>query len=169
MEFREYPLLNTPNMSVVVLKTARNGRATVEDCAQALEAMLDRADEHPPFAREEVRRRLDLIVGYLDEARLLSRDAEGHFGLTPRGRKALAEHPQGFTRADLMAFPEFARYILAVAQGRSEADPRMAAHDLGFAAYQSGALPSDNPYGPDTIDHLAWENGWFDAMDAMTG
>lgn len=166
MEFREHPLLNTPNMSVVILKAARTGFATVDSCAERLNALLAETGEHPPISGEELRRRLELLIGYLAEARLLTGNGEGGFALTPRGEAALREHPLGFTRADLMTYPEFTRYVHEVARNRADADTRTAAHDAGFAAYRSGALPSDNPHAADTADHFAWESGWFEAFDA---
>ena len=44
-------------------------------------------------------------------------------------------------------------------------DPRARGYDEGFNAYWSGKDPTDNPYRPDTVDHLAWENGWSEALD----
>ena len=44
-------------------------------------------------------------------------------------------------------------------------DPRAGGYDQGFYAYWSGQGPADNPYAPDSADHLAWENGWSEALD----
>jgi hypothetical protein len=164
MLFREYPLLNTPNMVVVVLREAAERPATLAGCTAALLALLDRADEHPPFGPEDVARRLNMLIRYLTEAKLLTA-ADGSFAATARGRAALAEHPQGFDTADLMVYPEFARYIRGLELRRAALDPRDAGYDQGFYAYWSGEVPADNPYPPDSADHLAWENGWSEALD----
>ena len=165
MRFREYPLLNTPNMVAVILREAEAGPATLGDCAAGLQAVLDRADEHPPFGPEDVASRLDMLIRYLAEARLLALERDGSFTLTERGRAALAEHPAGFDSADLMAYPEFARYIRGLDVRRGGMDPRAGGYDEGFYAYWNGQIPADNPHPPDSVDHLAWENGWSEALD----
>lgn len=165
MRFREYPLLNTPNMVVVILRTASEALATRDDCARRLRATLDQAGEDPPFGPDEVASRLDMLIRYLTEARLLVSSGEGLFAITERGRAALADHPQGFDTADLMVYPEFARYIRGLELRRGALDPRAGGYDQGFYAYWIGRSPADNPYPPDSADHLAWENGWSEALD----
>ena len=52
MPFREYPLLNTPSMVLVILREAAGeGPATIAGCVAHLRALLDQAREHPPFGR----------------------------------------------------------------------------------------------------------------------
>jgi hypothetical protein len=165
MRFREYPLLNTPNMVAIILREAEAGPATLQDCAARLQALLARADEHPPFGPAEVASRLETLVRYLVEARLLAPERDGRFALTERGRAALAEHPAGFDTADLMVYPEFARYVRGLVARHGGMDPRAGGYDEGFYAYWSGQVPADNPYPPDSADHLAWENGWSEALD----
>jgi hypothetical protein len=164
--FREYPLLNTPSMVLVILReAAADGPATVGRCGEALRALLERAGEHPPFGPDEVASRVEMLVRYLAEARLVSLAPDGSFAATARGRAALAEHPQGFDVADLMAYPEFARHIRGLELRRAAMDPRAGGYDQGFYAYWTGRGPADNPYAPDSADHLAWENGWSEALD----
>jgi len=165
MLFREYPLLNTPNLVVVILRAAAEAPATLADCAERLQELLDRADEHPPFGPADVAPRLETLIRYLAEARLLASAEGGAFTLTERGRAALRDHPQGFDTADLMAYPEFARYIRGLALRRGPVDARAGGYDRGFDAYWNGATPADNPFDSDSVDHLAWENGWSEALD----
>jgi restriction system protein len=165
MRFREYPLLNIPNMVAIILREAAGGAATLAGCGAQLQALLDRADEHPPFGPEDAASRLQMLIRYLAEARLIAHAADGSFALTDRGRAALAEHPAGFDGADLMVYPEFARYIRGLGLRRGGMDPRAGGYDAGFHAYLSGESPADNPYPADSADHLAWENGWSEALD----
>ena len=165
MRFREYPLLNTPNMVVVILREAAEGGATLAACAARLQGLLDQAGEHPPFGPEEVASRLEMLIRYLSEAKLVAGGPEGSFALTERGRAALAEHPQGFDSADLMVYPEFARYIRSLSRRRKPIDARAGGYDQGYDAYWTGRDPADNPFSPDAADHLAWENGWSEALD----
>ena len=165
MRFREYPLLNTPNMVVIILREASEPPATLADCAARLRALLNQADEHPPFGSEDVASRLEMLIRYLFEARLLAGQADGSFSITDRGREALVAHPQGFDTADLMVYPEFARYIRGLELRRGALDPRASGYDQGFYAYWIGRTPADNPFNPDSVDHLAWENGWSEALD----
>ena len=167
MHFRECPLLNTPHLLLVILREAAEGETSAAACAARLREILARADEHPPYGDEEIRGRLDVLRRYLAEARLVEPVDEDRFAITSRGREALAEHPQGFDLADLMAYPEFSSFIRSRARARSEGrmDPRTPAYDEGFAAYRAGAMLADNPHPSDSVDHLAWENGWFEALD----
>ena len=48
---------------------------------------------------------------------------------------------------------------------RTDLDPRAGGYDQGFYAYWNGEGPADNPHPPDSVDHLAWENGWSEALD----
>ena len=165
MRFREYPLLNTPNMVVIILRTAAEGPATLDDAAARLQALLDVADEHPPFGPRDVASRLEMLIRYLIEARLLAARPDDQFDITERGRAALAQHPAGFDTPDLMVYPEFARYIRSLELRRAAMDPRAGGYDQGFYAYWVGAMPADNPFPADSADHLAWENGWSEALD----
>ena len=169
MHFREYPLLNTPNLMLVILREAEAGATSVEACARRLHRLLALTREEPPFAEDEILARLDALRRHLEAARMVAPadgDADGDgFTITPRGREALAEHPAGFDLADLMVYPEFADFIRRLARAREQMDPRTPAYDEGYSAYRSGARLAENPYNSDTVDHLAWENGWFEALD----
>ena len=165
MRFREYPLLNAPNLVVIILKQGAEAPATLDDCAATLADLLARADEHPPFGPKEVAVRLEMLINYLTEARLLQPAGGGAFVTTARGKAALDEHPQGLDTADLMAYPEFARYIRGLDLRRTGLDPRAGGYDQGFYAYWDGDGPADNPHPLDSADHLAWENGWSEALD----
>ncbi len=166
MHFREFPLLNTPNLMLVILREAAAGETSVEGCARRLDTLLALTDEHPPYGETEILARLDALCRYLEEARMIAPAGEGRFAITPRGREALAEHPSGFDLADLMVYPEFAEFIRRLARAREQMDPRTPAYDEGFADYRAGARLAANPYPTDTVDHQAWENGWFEALDA---
>ena len=167
MHFREYPLLNTPHLMLLILREAAAGETSLDACAERLRELLTLAEERPPYSDEDILVRLDTLSRYLAEARLISPTAAGRFTITPRGQEALAEHPAGFDLADLMVYPEFASFIRSLSRARAEGrmDPRTPAYDEGYAAYRGGAMLADNPYGQDTVDHLSWENGWFEALD----
>ena len=106
-----------------------------------------------------------MLIRYLTEARLIVGGPDGGFQITERGRAALADHPQGFDTADLMVHPEFARYIRSLERRRRPIDARAGGYDQGYDAYWTGRDPADNPFGSDSADHLAWENGWSEALD----
>ena len=164
IRFREYPLLNTPNMVATVLRAAEAGPVTLAGCVQRLLWLLGQAGEHPPFGPADVAARMEVVLRNLTEARLVAPEGMGLI-LTPRGRAVLAEHPQGFDAADMMAYPEFSRYVRGLNGGRPVLDPRAGGYDRGYAAYWSGQGPGDNPFASDTADHQAWENGWSEALD----
>ena len=89
-----------------------------------------------------------MLVRYLAEAKLVSLAPDGSFVATPRGRAALAEHPQGFDVADLMAYPEFARHIRGLELRRAGMDPRAGGYDQGFYAYWSARGRPTTPTPP---------------------
>jgi len=90
MRFREYPLLNAPNLVVLILRQGEGAPATLDDCAATLRDLLERADEHPPFGPKDVAVRLEMLIRYLTEARLLEPAGGGAF-VTTEGAGAAAE------------------------------------------------------------------------------
>lgn len=164
MEFREHPLLNTPSLMALILRQAEAGPAGVDDFVARLNAVLRQAHEAPPVSQGEIRERIEALAEDLASAQLLFRGEEG-FALTARGLKALDDHPEGFSRPDMMAWPEYARKIAACLPHAAGDDPRPRAYDQGFAARLSGKSLEENPFRPDTSDHLAWEGGWSDSAD----
>jgi hypothetical protein len=165
MDIREYPLLNTPGLMLCVLKVADKGEASLADALRHLRDLLGAARERPPVDEDELLRRLGAVRRYLGEAGLIDPADGAHFRITETGRRALAEHPAGFDVADLMRFEEFRRFVRRSARSAAPADPHTEAYDAGRDAYRTGAALSDNPYAPDTIDHLAWEDGWSEGHD----
>lgn len=124
MDLREYPLLNTPHLFVILLKVAAQGEASVEDALKRFQQSLELVGEHPPIRAEEMRRRLDMLRRYLTEAGLLARVRDDRFRITPRGREALAKHPAGFDTAELMAYSEFRHFIQSLHRAKRTRGPR---------------------------------------------
>lgn len=159
----DHPLLNTPSLTALILRTAADGPAGVERIARRLDAVLEAADEHPPVPGSDLRRHLQALCDELAIAGLLAHSA-GRYTLTNRGAQALAEHPDGLDRADLTRWPEYAAHVrrLAARPGARD-DPHASAYDQGVAACLAGRPVTDNPHSRDTADHLAWESGWSEA------
>ena len=65
----------------------------------------------------------------------------------------------------LMRFAEFRDFVRRSVKHPAQEDPRSASYDEGYAAYTEALRLVDDPHPPDTIDHLAWDNGWFEARD----
>ena len=64
-----------------------------------------------------------------------------------------------------MRFPDYAAYVARRAAPHHEADPRPEAFDAGMAAFGAGLSYAENPHAFDSVDHLAWQNGWSEACD----
>ena len=165
MDFSEHTLLNRPSLMLTVLKTASRGEVTLDDCLRHLRQHLARANEPAPVEAQELLAHMEGIKRCLIGAALLMPTTGDGFTATKRGREVLAEHPMGVDETVLMRFPEFREFLRRSAQHPPPEDPRTHQYDTGYAAYQTGSSLVDNPYPPDTIDHLAWENGWFEARD----
>lgn len=165
MELGDFPLLNTPHLVVVMLKTTSGGEASIDDALNYLRKILRVAGEQPPFAEEILRQRLQAIGHHLMQVGLLAPVEGGRFRITGKGRRAIADHPAGFDTADLMDDPQFRRRLRLVYRQTGMDDPRETQYQAGYAAFRQGMAISDNPHHQDTIDHLAWEDGWCEARD----
>lgn len=163
MEFYEYPLLHYPDLMLAWLKAASDHEASLEDCIVRLKNDLDRADEHPPIEREDLVGRLETAKRRLVKAHLLTPLGGERYRITPRGRKILADHPLGVDDTVLMQFPEFRDYVAHLGSTAPPEDGGSVNFDQGYAAYQEGKTPLDNPYHFDSSSHLSWEHGWFEA------
>jgi len=148
MEFNEHTLLNDPDLTLILLKTAARGETGIEDCVEVLRSTLERAGERPPVARTE-------LVLHLDRVRRI----------TERGRNALKDHPMGLDDTVLMEFPEFREFVQETRTQPSAAGPHSRDYAEGYLAFRAGKGLADNPHAFETAEHLAWENGWFQARD----
>lgn len=165
MDLSEFPLLNRPALMLLALKAAEERPASLDDCIERLKLDLARARENPPVHADEIAAALGAVRDELVAAALLIPAGEGRLALTGRGRDVLHEHPMGVDETVLMQFAEYRAFILEFARRRTLDDPRAARYSEGYSAYQAGLGLADNPFSPDTIDHLAWENGWSEARD----
>lgn len=165
MDLSDYPLLNRPALMLLVLRAASKQAVTLRACRDRLGEELARIHERPDVPEAMIAAELDEVGKHLEAARLLARDGHGALNLTPRGRQVLNEHPLGVDETVLASFAEYRTFITAFALRKTVDDPRPTRYDEGHAAQQEGRSLSENPYPPDSVDHLAWENGWSEARD----
>lgn len=172
MDLDDYPLLNEPNVMLVVLKTATAGPVEPAQCVDRLLGDLHRiGHDVPEDVAPMLHRRVAGAFHYLCVAGLLDPDEEGRCILTERGKKVLEEHPAGIDASVLVAFPEFLSYVRSRRTTQDEDEGRAGpvepkgAYDDGWAAFMSGRGITDNPHPFDTREHLDWENGWCEARD----
>ncbi|WP_424933696.1 ribosome modulation factor [Amaricoccus macauensis] len=161
--FVENPLLNSPHLIGLILRGAAKGKGSLEACLSRLGEVFTQSREDTPLDMDEARTRFERLIRHLEKAKLIEGDAS-HFTITERGRNALTESPNGFATADLMAYPEYAIFVRNEARSHATSDPHASAFDLGSDAFRKGMSRSDNPYNPDSADHLAWQNGWSSAL-----
>lgn len=167
-EASEYPLLSYPNLMLLLMRLALAGPATLEAALERLRGDLARVQESLPVPAEDVCERMRRALVYLYAAGLLEKGAQEEFRITARGEAVLREHPDGIDDSVLLAFDEFRRFLRRHA-GRPPVEPADTVFDAGHAAFTQGGTPADNPYDFDTAEHLAWENGWFEALDEARG
>ncbi|MGD8808276.1 MAG: hypothetical protein PVG24_01660 [Gammaproteobacteria bacterium] len=168
MEFAEYPLLNTPHLTVVILKTAADGPARLDDAVGRLRDVLRQAGEDPPFDDATLSRRLRAVGTYLANAGLLQVHSGNRFVITDSGLRAIRHCPEGFDMADLVDDAEVRRRLRADRRQNTPTDPRNDQYADGFNAYRKGRRITENPFRQDTVWHLAWEDGWCEGRDSLS-
>ena len=165
MDFLEHPLLHVADLMQTLLRVSSDEDATLADCLEELKATLDRAGENPPVSDREIVEHLQDARRHLVKAGLLELVGSGRCRITERGRRVLADHPLGVDDSVLVQFPEFRRFIRRPRAAKDVEVPRLREYSRGYEAYRLGRSLDDNPYRFDNADHLAWENGWFEARD----
>ena len=166
MEFLEHPLLNTPSLTLSLLKSAAEREtATLEDGLAHLRQVLNLAHETPSAEVSEIAAHLEQTKCHLIAAGLLRQVEDRCFAITERGRQVLAEHPLGVDDSVLAEFQEFRDYLHETHPHHVPEDAQADAHEEGRGAFGERRAAADNPYAFDTAKHLAWENGWFEARD----
>jgi restriction system protein len=165
MDDEEPVLLHEQNLMLALLRCAADGRGTIAEALASLLRLRDAAHEPPTADLADVRGRLGQAARALAAAGALAPDGSGTLRLTPRGEQLLHDHPHGVDETVLMRFPEFRAHVAAPPPHAPEGDPRPDAFDAGYRACANGWPYTDNPHPPDTVDHLAWQNGWCTARD----
>lgn len=165
MELEEFPLLHFADLVAALLRASSGQPATVEDATRRLGADLEAAHERPPVGPAEVSDHLRRALRHIAAARLVELLDEERFRITPRGRAMLSEHAGGIDDTVLMRFPEFRDWLGRLSDHPPPEDARGREYQRGFAAFIEGADLTDNPYRPDTAQHLAWESGWYEGRD----
>lgn len=164
-DFHEYPLLHDADLMLALLRAGSEGNGSFDMAVDRLRRDLDIAGECPPFTTDDIRAELAAAFRNLEQAQLVERTGDT-FHTTERGRRILADHPLGIDATVLMQFSEYrAQVSPATPAATSSAETR--AYQRGFAGFLAGRSHADNPHRPDTVMHLAWENGWFEARDAL--
>ncbi len=165
MTSEEETLLHDPDLMVALLRTAGPERDGIERAIAHLRRLREESGERGPVEWEEVRRRLKRCALQLVAAGALEPVTGSRFRLTQRGRELLAEAERGIDETVLMRFPEYRAFLARTGGTEAADDPRRDAFVAGMEAFQAGLPPTANPHPFDSVDHLAWENGWFTARD----
>jgi len=166
MDFLDQPLLNTPSLTLSLLKVAAKREwATLEDGLALLKGVFAEAHESPAVAVAEIVSHLQEVRRHLVAAGLLSMADDDRFTITERGRQVLAEHPMGVDDSVLTQFGEFREFLRRSSPHRVPENPELVTQGEGYYAFLDDQSIVDNPYEFDTSKHLAWENGWFEARD----
>jgi len=166
MDFLDQPLLNTPSLTLSLLKVAAKREwATLEDGRAHLKGVFAEAHESPAVAVAEIVSHLQEVLRHLVAAGLLSMADDDRFTITERGRQVLAEHPMGVDDSVLTQFGEFREFLRRSSPHHVPENPETLTQEEGYYAFLGGQSAVDNPHEFDTSKHLAWENGWFDARD----
>ena len=163
-------LLHEGDLMIALLESAAPAESGFEAAEARLVERLREAGEDPGRVDwVEVRRRLKRAALQLVAAGALEPVTANRFRLTARGRQLLDEKAWGIDETVLMRFPEYREFVEARGGTGPADDPRQEAFVQGMQAFEAGLALTDNPWPFDTVDHLAWENGWFAARDRHHG
>ena len=156
---------------LAVLRVAAAKSGTLDDSVEYLRLLRESAQVDEPFPEAEVRARLGAAIAKLHRARLIEVSGPGRVRITPRGRKVLADNPDGVDDTVLMQLPEFrpANGHPAPRAAHAATPQRTPTVDYqrGYEACLTGANLADNPHAPDVRAYLDWENGWSQARDDL--
>ena len=167
----EIPLINMASVMLAILKTAAQREVVAADCVARLLRNLARVHEDAESQRAELEQRVALALGELAAAGLIAPGGESRFRLTARGRTVLERHPLGVDETVLAEFGEFREFAKRLSPRPEESEapgpktPANQAYLDGYGACMAGRGMTDNPHPVDTIQHIAWDAGWFEAMD----
>lgn len=173
-DWSDPPLMSRSFLMLTALRQAAAGPTSIAALAEAMRAARERIGDPVRVSAAELERRIATALDYLEGAELIERDDAGAIAITGRGRQVLADHPAGIDGSVLSEFPEFrafvherAEHAARIAQEAAPSPHPMPspAYREGYRAYRAGEPSSENPYDEETINHLAWANGWFEARD----
>ncbi len=139
MDFLDQPLLNTPSLTLSLLKVAAKREwATLEDGLAHLKGVFAQAHESPAVAVTEIVSHLQEVRRHLVAAGLLSMADDGRFTITERGRQVPAEHPMGVDDSVLTQFGEFREFIRRSSPHRVPENPELVTQEEGHGAFLDG-------------------------------
>lgn len=170
----EIPLINMANVMLAVLKAAAERPVRQSDCIDRLTRHLRQVREDPELHRPELEAGVQRAVGELSAVGLIEKTPEGRFRLTPRGHTVLEQHPMGVDETVLAEFREFRDFVRRLSpssqgsKGNSVEAPTLSstrAYLDGYGTYAAGRPMTENPHPVDTAEHMAWDAGWFEALD----
>jgi len=173
-DWSDPPLMSRSFLMLTALRQAAAGPTSIGALADVMRAARERIGDPVRVSADELEKRIATALEYLEGARLAERGSDGTIAITERGRQVLVDHPAGIDGSVLSEFPEFrtfvherAEHAARIAQEEAPSPHPMPspAYQEGYRAYRAGAPSSDNPYDEETIHHLAWANGWFEARD----
>lgn len=163
MDLEERPLLHFPDLAWALLRASGDSGAGLTEAAHLLEGELDEAHEPPPADRSELLAHLDRARRHLVAALLLEMLDERHFRITPRGRAALRDHPDGIDDSVLVQFSEFQAWMKRVTAHAPPENSRQREFLVGWNAQAEGADLMENPFSPETAQHASWKDGWLES------
>ncbi len=144
MEREESLLLHEPDLMLAVLRVAASGQGTIDGCIEQLRALRRCARVRESVPEAGVRDRLAQVTARLERARLIEREGS-RWRLTARGRKVLAEHPDGVDDSVLVRFPDYRRAKRAGSRAVRAADPAALALRPGLRGLRRGSRPRRQP------------------------
>lgn len=163
MDLEDRPLLHFADLALALLRAASGSAATLKNAESLLRRELSHAREDPPQDDGELAAHLDRARRHLVAALLLEMLDQQTFRITPRGRAALRDHPDGIDDSVLIQFREFRSWMKRVTAHAPPENSRQREFLVGWNAQAEGADLVDNPFQPETAQHASWEDGWLES------
>lgn len=162
---------NDAVIKLIILKLARSGNVKLVDCITHITNQILELDSQTGIAPSLSPKRLGLeeriknCCNQLLAANLLVAISEHEFSLTSLGDKMLLKNMHELDEKSPANLPGYNHNLREISDRRTVSATCQSHYDEGFIAYRDGQNYTDNPYPNDRAEHLAWHNGWAEALD----
>jgi len=161
---------NDEAIKLSIMKLAQSNPVKLVDCINHITSQILELDSQMGISPSLSPKRLGLeerIKNCCDQlfaTNLLVYINEIEFCLTAFGKEIVDKTPVDIAEKPLTSPPKHNCSLRQVTGGLSAPSSSRKRYDEGFTAFRGGENYTTNPYPNDQAEHLAWHNGWAEAL-----